>query len=255
MTFSSLGMNSSLMGSWTRQLVVVLNPSQGKGGQRLLSAQPPASVGSELRRVCLSEGEGEGERGGRRRGHKEVVLSSTGATERVSRGSLWQLWHWELREASRVLSALSFGGTAVPRCALAPGLQAAVGAASVCSLSWSTRAWRWGFWHVHCVRLGEGRVCLAPGKGPVPPQPHQARGRAGLSRLASPLPGCVDHGHAALLRAVCAPGPWRHTARRLQWHQCLPAHRLLPPERGHGQCSATTHPWARVGEGSPHQQQ
>lgn len=74
-TFSSLGMNFSLMGSWTRQLVV-LHPSQGKGGQRLLSAQPPASVDSELRRVCLSEGEGE--RGGRGGGTRRLCLVPRG---------------------------------------------------------------------------------------------------------------------------------------------------------------------------------
>ena len=82
--------------------------------------------------------------------------------------------------------------------------------------------------------------------GSLTPALHHAGGRARLSRRACPLPGRVDHGHAALPRAVRAPGPWHHAARRLQRHQRLPAHRLLPPERGHGQCPATTHPWARL---------
>lgn len=81
-------------------------------------------------------------------------------------------------------------------------------------------------WPVHLPRRG--------------PDPQQA----------CPPPGCVDHSHAALPCAVCAPGPRHHAARRLQRHQRLPAHRLLPPKRGHGQYPGITHVQAGVGAGS-----
>lgn len=85
------------------------------------------------------------------------------------------------------------------------------------------------------------------GKGLCAPPAHHGIGaRARLSPELIHCPGGVDHSHAALLRAVRAPGSRRHAARRLQRHQCLPAHRLLPLERGHGQCSVTTKPWARL---------
>lgn len=86
--------------------------------------------------------------------------------------------------------------------------------------------------------------------GSLTPTLHHTGSRARLSWPACPLPGCVDHCHAALPRAVRAPGPWHHAARRLQRHQRLPAHRLLPPKRGHGQCPATTHPLGQGEKGS-----
>lgn len=113
----------------------------------------------------------------------------------------------------------------------------------------SGRAQRWSSRLVHGEgsfgegmpgSLGQARAhCRAPGGG-----------EARLSQQACPLPGGVDHSHAALSRAVRAPGPRHHAARRLQRHQRLPAHRLLPPQRGHGQCPGTVRPPARVGEGS-----
>lgn len=109
-------------------------------------------------------------------------------------------------------------------------------------------------WSVCCVNVGVGTAWLAPWAKACPPPPTPSPppfgGRAGLSQQACPLPGGVDHGHAALPRAVRAPGPWHHAARRLQRHQRLPAHRLLPPKGGHGQCLGTTHPGFRVGVGS-----